>query len=1151
MKVPPQPRRDVPVFYDPQHRRWTHVKGWVLFTGVALSVVLCMLLMSILSNPPLPVLAKLNMPGTALPPSTIAPATYVRPHGLNEPKQTIFRPPLRRPLFPPVKLSRKRPRPPLPMKTMAYVVPWDARSFASFQANAANLDAVIGEWLHVKPSGDLKEEDDQPWRNVLEWRATHQHDALKVFVSVNNFHDGKWDGESLGRRLFSSTERSALAARLAGFAREQKLDGIVVDFEELPDVRMPFVAQLLNELRQLLRGSTIQVAVALPLENDSYPYRRYAGCVDFVVLMAYDQHWSTGDSGPIAAQDWFNEALQKRLGDLPPNRVVVALANYGYDWVRPVNKTDRLPAASLSWWETMRQADATRAAITYHATAFNPFFVYKDAQAREHEVWFLDAVTFFNQLRTVEESQPYGVALWRLGSEDPAVWSFFGQTATGPSIAGALRALPAPASDAVGERPEVLGRTTPPEPGTRAIELNESGKRIAAARYEKVPSFSAGVPVSNDRHKVVLTFDDGPSPMWTPAILDVLKEHQVPAVFFITGALGEEHPELLRRIVDEGHELGSHTFTHPNLNRISSAQLDLELSATQRLLESAVGRRTMLFRPPYGSGDVPREHASSFDPLEALVEQGYLVIGMAIDPRDYKEPGVEELVQRTLKQARDAEGHFILLHDGGGDRSQTLAALPRIIEELKANGFEPVSAATLLGRSPDELMPRLPTRDRIWAAVNRLGFGLLSGLKQALAALFIVGTVLGVARLLLIGLLAVFERWRARRKGFPLGYHPGVAVIVPAYNEEKVILQTIASLLESDGPPFEIIVVDDGSKDLTFFKVMETYGNHPRVKYFKKPNGGKPEALNFGISQTEAEIVVAMDADTVFTRDTIARLTRHFVDPRVGAVAGNAKVGNRVNLLTRWQALEYITSQNLDRRAFSVLNCITVVPGAVGAWRRGLVLQCGGFTGQTLAEDADLTMSIRRLGKRIVNEEYAIALTEAPDTMRGFVRQRYRWMFGTLQAAWKHRGALFRPRYGALGFIALPNIFIFQVLFPLLSPVMDLLTFWSVVGALWSDAGFWSTMANPAAPLSSVLFFYALFVIVDFIAAGLAFALEPDEDWSLLLWLYWQRFCYRQLMYYVAIKSTLAMLRGVEVGWGKQERKGTVKPLPQSSGSAK
>jgi len=277
----------------------------------------------------------------------------------------------------------------------------------------------------------------------------------------------------------------------------------------------------------------------------------------------------------------------------------------------------------------------------------------------------------------------------------------------------------------------------------------------------------------------------------------------------------------------------------------------------------------------------------------------------------------------------------------------------------------------------------------------------------------------------------------------------------------------------------------------------------------------------------------------VFARDTIAKLVRHFADPQIGAVAGNAKVGNRINLLTRWQALEYITSQNLDRRAFSVLNCITVVPGAVGAWRREPLERAGGFDQSTLAEDADLTMAIRKLGYAIVYEDEALALTEAPDTVRGFIRQRYRWMFGTMQAAWKHVDALFRPRYGALGFVALPNVIVFQVLFPLISPVMDLL----LVGTLGIAAiNYWNhpLYFSPDA-LWRVLFYYALFVTVDYLTAILAFTLEHHENWSLLILLFWQRFFYRQLMYYVAIKSTLNSLRGRLVGWGKLERKATVR----------
>ena len=286
-------------------------------------------------------------------------------------------------------------------------------------------------------------------------------------------------------------------------------------------------------------------------------------------------------------------------------------------------------------------------------------------------------------------------------------------------------------------------------------------------------------------------------------------------------------------------------------------------------------------------------------------------------------------------------------------------------------------------------------------------------------------------------------------------------------------------------------MVDDGSSDATYRLAADTFAEFPQVRVFSKPNGGKPAALNFGLSRTRAEIVVALDADTVFTRDTITKLIRHFANPRVGAVAGNAKVGNRTNLLTCWQALEYITSQNLDRRAFDRLNCITVVPGAVGAWRRELMEQAGRFTNDTLAEDADLTMAIRKLGYAIVYEDEAVALTEAPDTVRGFIRQRFRWMFGTMQAAWKHADALFRPRHGALGFIAMPNVIIFQVFFPLVSPVMDLL----LIGSLATDA--FNRWQHPVEYSSDglwrVLFYYALFVAVDYLAAALAFALERGK----------------------------------------------------------
>ena len=294
--------------------------------------------------------------------------------------------------------------------------------------------------------------------------------------------------------------------------------------------------------------------------------------------------------------------------------------------------------------------------------------------------------------------------------------------------------------------------------------------------------------------------------------------------------------------------------------------------------------------------------------------------------------------------AERGEGNVILLHDSGGDRSQTVQALPLIIEALRSHGFQFVTVSELMGRTRDEVMPLVPPDSlwQIWA--DRLAFGVLNLAAVIIHWLFLMGIVLGIARLMFIGVLAVYQRWRSRRQVFDPAYSPSVAVVVPAYNEEKVIVQTITSLLACDlASQFEIVVVDDGSVDSTYCAAQSAFADHPRVKVLTRPNGGKSSALNFGISYTQAEIVVALDADTVFACDTIAKLIRHFADPQVGAVAGNVKVGNRINLLTRWQALEYVTSQNLDRRAFSILNCITVVPGAVGAWRRELIERAGGF----------------------------------------------------------------------------------------------------------------------------------------------------------------------------------------------------------------
>ena len=277
-------------------------------------------------------------------------------------------------------------------------------------------------------------------------------------------------------------------------------------------------------------------------------------------------------------------------------------------------------------------------------------------------------------------------------------------------------------------------------------------------------------------------------------------------------------------------------------------------------------------------------------------------------------------------------------------------------------------------------MPPLTYREWLLVRADAFIFDVFRWLRSGIAFIFVAGILLVSGRALIIGLLALIEKLRPAPLDHP-EYQPEVSVLIPAYNEEAVIVDTVRAALASDYPNLEVLVVDDGSADRTAELVRANFGRDPRVRLLLQTNHGKPSALNHALSEAIGEIVVSIDADTIVDPDAIPRLVRHFADPSVGAVAGNVKVINRNRWLTRWQALEYITSQNLEKRAFDLLNCIPVVPGAVGAWRTDLLRSNGGFSGDTVAEDTDLTLTIRRNGWKILYDEDAIGRTEVPETV--------------------------------------------------------------------------------------------------------------------------------------------------------------------------
>jgi cellulose synthase/poly-beta-1,6-N-acetylglucosamine synthase-like glycosyltransferase/peptidoglycan/xylan/chitin deacetylase (PgdA/CDA1 family)/spore germination protein YaaH len=1154
---------DSPVFHDPEGRRWRRVRRTWLFLAVVVTGLAAVFIASVLANPVLPSfnLRQLNgLPRTA----DLKPKAPNIPANPSEEKAKKAQAELQRALAkvkhivpgkrrshlaivpPPVVL----PVPVTPNSrplSVGFYINWDESSYESLKRNLDHLDWVIPEWIHLEeptssnPSPIVS--DLQNGIPALNWiRETRPQ--VRILPMVQNIVDEEFDGELLARMIADEPRRQQLIRSLLAFVQDNKFAGISIDFEEPPQTAQPNLLAFMQELHTAFSANGLLVTQSVPFADDGWNYKAYAAASDYLILMAYDQHWAGKEAGPIAAQPWFEQTLIKRMGELDPSKTIIALGNYGYDW------SDADPQANTqTFQEALITARESEAIPAWDPASGNLFFEYDEDDGSHHKVWFLDAVTAYNQMRAASGYKPAGYAVWRLGSEDPSIWTILGPAKNDANTLEALKQINygyIVDFQGNGELLEVMSR---PQSGARTIEVDQTTGFIKSEQITSSPS-SYVVERTGDRPGMLaLTFDDGPDPRWTPAILDILKRENVPATFFIIGKNGQAYPDLVRRIVNDGHELGNHTFTHPNLGEIPLSITELELNATQRLIESIVGRSTVLFRPPY-FGDAEADKPQEVEPAILAQKLGYIMVGVRIDPDDWQLPvTADQVVTRTIERAIDTNpetrGEVILLHDSGGDRSATVEALPRLIHELKSRGFRFVPVSDLAGLSKDQVMPFIPPNQQVFTRADAVAFFFLSTGGWTLQWVFLIGILLGLGRLLFVGSLA-FAQWLRSRKRERLNagsdYAPFVSVIVPAYNEELVVGNTIRSLLSSDYESFEIIVVDDGSQDGTSRVVQESFGSDERVKLLTLPNAGKATALNTGLSHARGEIVVALDADTLFAPQTIGALAHRFHDPKLGAIAGNAKVGNRTNIVTRWQALEYITSQNMDRRAFASLNCITVVPGAVGAWRKDLVEDAGGFPSDTLAEDQDLTLQIRRLGYQIGYEDRAIAWTEAPDRLKTLARQRFRWAYGTLQCMWKHLDALFRPRYGALGFIAMPNVWIFQILFPLISPVMDLMLIYTLVSTAvdrWQQpTGYSSTN------LQQVLFYYALFLAIDWISSCFAFALERKERWRLLWWLFLQRFCYRQVMYYVMIKSVTMAVRGPVVGWGKLERKATAEARP-------
>jgi cellulose synthase/poly-beta-1,6-N-acetylglucosamine synthase-like glycosyltransferase/peptidoglycan/xylan/chitin deacetylase (PgdA/CDA1 family)/spore germination protein YaaH len=1150
-----------PVFYDPRQSRWRRLRRLFDVLGVTITLLVIFFVYTAIRNE--------QLPGLFLP-------EQKRPyHALKEKEREKEKERRRQAAL----RSHRKTKKPASQVTLnsdegiraAFYVQWDAASFSSLREYAHQIDLLYPEWLHVlSADGNVQGLDQQTYKyftvvqdgrvrpvddEVMPFLKT-EDTGMEVFPLVNNFDETEWKPEIAGF-LMNPAARASFRQQIDAFLASDKYRGLMVDFEDFPKSAQPGYLALLGELSSDLHANGLKLYVSVPARDRDFDYAAIAARTDGIVLMNYDEHESENEAGPVASQDWFTKNLEIAKQKVPLDKLICAVGNYGYDWVE---KTKKNPPAGLKnvnvtvqeAWLAARDSDED---IDFDYDSMNPHFSYRDESNLRHDVWFLDGVTALNEMRAARTLGVRTFALWRLGSEDRSLWKVW----DGPgdwSAPDKLKDVP-PGQDVDMEgQGEILRIESRPANGEREITLEPATGLITDQTFKELPEPYRVARYGATARQVAITFDDGPDPQWTPKILDVLKRERAPATFFLIGLQAENNPNLTRRIYEEGHEIGNHTFTHPDISNISKSLMKLELNLTERLFASRLGIRTVLFRPPYAIDQEP-DTADQVRPLEVTQDMGYITVGNRIDPNDWRENPHRSAEQITAAVMQDLPpcsgtdqlcGNIVLLHDGGGDRRETVRALPMIIEGLRARGYEIVPVYQLLGKAKADVMPPIPGNER-WAAwLNWIGFWLWGVGMASITWIFFLGDLLMTSRLLLVGALAIYDRLASHELGTPeqtASYKPKVAVLIPAYNEEKVIERTVRSALDSDYPNLHVIVIDDGSKDRTLEVARRAFAQEEaegRVLILTKPNAGKAEALNYGLEHlTDEEIFVGIDADTIIAPDAISHLVPHFIKPEVAAIAGNAKVGNRVNLWTRWQALEYITSQNFERRALNTMGAVSVVPGAIGAWRVSAVHEAGGYHVDTVAEDADLTMALLRRGYRVEYEDRALAYTEAPTNANGLMRQRFRWSFGILQSVYKHRGVF--ARKGALGWVALPNILIFQILLPLVSPFIDVMF---IVGVGWYfiQKYFHPESTDPASFQKLVVFFLA-FLIIDFLASTIAFALErrrseTKEDSWLLSQVWLQRFAYRQLFSIVLLKTLKRAAEGQKFAWDKLERTAAV-----------
>ena len=903
--------------------------------------------------------------------------------------------------------------------------------------------------------------------------------------------------------------------------------GVCLDLSEYSGIAPATIGAAMLRLRNALAPRSQETCLIGALTAGFWSDASLRFLTDVSVGVSFDL--ASPPTAPLFVSESVARDIDRFQSLVPPANSVIAIGDFGRAWRSGQRTPEIIPFAVA-----MNRAAENAAVIAHDPGVGNTNIRYLDAERRANQIWLQDAFSFADIHRQLAPRQ--GFALWPVGYEDPLVWEHLKRGGDDVPL-DALSLTVAQREEAVlvsGAGP--FARLVPPQTDVPTGSVTADAQSDVARRYADLPRpvvlsrFGAG-----EAGTLVLSFNGLGD--WTSAnaLYALLADYGIEASFFVSSSDMLLSRNRLAEIVGRGHSVGTTTALQTATSEFAALRAGISLRIAQNIVSSETGQRSLLVRLPFSDGELPTR-TNELQQLQAILSDGYIPVAASvpfaqgrIDPALARERVTEAAIARDVN---------ILSFDfSTGNASDVMASLPQILAVLRQDGFVFQSVGDVAQLAPEVLMPISrtipPARDQVTYALLGLTWIGLKGYVLLLALIFMLRAPIYLALALL----------RREPKGIDPAFKPKVSVIVPAYNEEKVIARTLQSILRSKYENYEIIVIDDGSTDRTADIAESFVPGNRHLTVIRHANKGKWHAVDLGVLHSDAPIFLIVDADTLLDPDAICEIVQPFKDDAVGAVAGTVEVGNENGILTILQSIEYRINQIVLRRAYEMFHGILVVPGAIGAWRREAVIKAGFVSGDTITEDADMTVAVHRAGYRVKYQDRARSYTEAPDTVKDLLKQRFRWSFGMLQVAWKHKRSVLEGR--VVGVISMTDAVLTQFIGSVLYVLIDVIfvvSLYQLVTSLFVDGQPVFSSISVIAMLS-----YAVLTLVDVFNLTAAFYFEKKVEWKLYLYLPFVRFGYRQLMYIASIKAIIRAVTGHTGQWNKLNRTNTAQMVKRTA----